>query len=45
MVPGLSRGAGRQGKDKEVEAGGGIFVVSLVVTMEGVVAAASSRVL
>lgn len=45
MFPGLSRGAGRHGTDKEVEAGGGMFVVSLEVTIEGVVAAAGSGVL
>jgi len=45
VFPGLSRGAGRLGKDKEVEAGGGMFAVSLVVTMEGVVAATGSGVL
>lgn len=36
---------GRQGTDREVEAGGGMFVESLVVTMEMVVAAAGSEVL
>lgn len=45
VFPGLSRGAGRHGTDKEAEAGGGTFVVSLVVTMEGVVATAGSEVL
>lgn len=45
MFPGLSRGAGRHGTDKEVEVGGGIFALSLVVTMEGVVATAGSEVL
>lgn len=45
VFPGLSRWAGWHGTDKEVEAGGGMFVVSLVVTMEGVVATAGSEVL
>lgn len=45
MFPGLSRGAGRHGTDKEVEVGGGTIVVSLVVTMEGAVATAGSEVL
>lgn len=45
VFPGLSRGAGRHGTNKEVEAGGGAFVVSLVVTIEGVVATAGSEVL
>lgn len=45
VFPELSRGAGRQGTDKEVEAGGGMLVVSLVVNMEGVVATAGSEVL
>lgn len=44
MVPGLSHGAGRQGTDKEVDARGGTLV-SLLVTVEGVVATAGSEVL
>lgn len=45
VFPGLSRGAVKHGTDKEVEAEGGIFAESLVVTMEGVVATVSSEVL
>lgn len=44
VFPGLSRGA-KQGTAKEAEAWGGMFVVSLVVTMEEVVATATSEVL
>lgn len=43
VVPGLSRGTGGHGTDKEVEAGGGTFVVSLVVIIEGVIAAVGSE--
>lgn len=45
VFPGLSRGAGRHGTDKEVEVGAETFVVSLLVTMEGVAATAGSEVL
>lgn len=40
MFPGLSRGASRPETNKEVDTEGVVFVVSLVVTIEGVVATA-----
>lgn len=42
VLPGLSCDAGRQGTNKDVEAEGGMFVVSSVVTMEEVAAAAAA---
>lgn len=45
VFPGLSCGTGRHGTDKEVEARGGMFVVSLMVTMEVFFATAVSEVL
>lgn len=44
VFPGLSCRIGRQGKDKDAEIGGGICVVSLVVTKEGINAAVGSGV-
>lgn len=45
MFSGLWLWPGRQETDKEPGAGGGMFAVSLVVAMEGVVATAGSEVL
>lgn len=45
MFPGLSRGVGWHGTDSDDAAEGGMFVESLLVTMEGVVATGGSEVL